>query len=149
MKFTFTIGFLLALTCVSAIGGMSRPAGQGQERGYENPTLTCPSCYNVPSPLAGSTAKSSMAVPATPFARGAQIIPSSYVSTTYAPNMYLGLDNYYRHRGKFKAYSTRRLLGDSKGFTIVHENNRDRYARPVYTTSKYKLIDGRLLMMVE
>ena len=148
MKSYLWLGFLLISSLmVSALGGMSRPVGLGYEQGYDQPTLNCPSCYDTQSLTSQGIPKSSQAVKSSVYATGQHIVPSVYVGTTYAPNWYLGLANYYRHRGIFKPYNAKNMLGDEKGLSIVQ--SKSAYYQPAKrATSGIQVVDGRQVLQI-
>ena len=146
MKMLLYMGTLLMIsTMVLAVGGMARPVGLGQEQGYDHARLTCPSCYDVKSPLSGTMDKAGMSVKGTMHSRGQQLVVRNEVGRTYAPNWYVGLDSYYRHRGTFRSYSAKRLLGADKGLSIVHSNSFERYQPARRVVPSYLLIDGKMI----
>lgn len=146
MKAAMWLGiFLLVLGSVWGYAASATPPGWGQEQGYDQPTLVCPSCYQTASPMSGTVAKSAVTVKGTVYSNGYQVVPASHYSFTYAPGWYVGLGNYYRHRGQFAVYGARQKLGTENGLTIVREQNMNIYRRG--SAPSYQLVDGKMIVV--
>jgi len=126
-----------------AFAGSATPLGFGQEQGYEQPTLACASCYQVRSPSAGTGTKEGISIKGTSYSQGQQVIPARYASFTYAPSWYVGLGNYYRHRGPFSVYAAKNRLGDERGLSIVHQEKLGQYVRG--SRPNHELVDGKMM----
>lgn len=146
MKALVWIGmFLMVLVMAWGYAASATHPSWGQENGYEQPTLSCPSCYQTPSPGSGTVSKSSTGVKGTVYSKNAQIIPSTYTSFTYAPSWYVGLGQYYRHRGQFSLYNAQAKLGTDPGLSMVREQNTNKYKRG--SAPSYQLVNGKMIVV--
>ncbi|MEK6963637.1 MAG: hypothetical protein AABX70_04375 [Nanoarchaeota archaeon] len=146
MKSAVWLGmFLLILGNVLGYAASATPPGWGQEKGTDQPTLNCPSCYQTPSPRSGTVAKSGVTVKGTPYSNGYQVVVPTYSSFTYAPGWYVGLGNYYRHRGPFTVYGAQHKLGSEAGLNRVQEKNINTYRRG--SAPSYQLVNGKMMVV--
>ncbi len=149
MKVALWMGmFLVILVGVWGFAGSAMPQGLGQEKGYDQPSLLCHSCYQSASPQSGMVAKSGVTVKGTSYSKGYQVVVPTYPSFTYAPGWYVGLGNYYRHRGQFSLYNSQQKLGAEQGLSIVHEQNAPTYKTYVRGSApSYQLVDGKMIVV--